>query len=214
MLDLTAVFQKAIQGDRQAIVSLIETHRSRLIHDLQGSIDPRLASRVSLSDVLQEMCLQQLNLQDDLDGSEDLKGVRSIQGLPESSRGAYRWIRRLTKNRIIDQHRKHMASSRDARREVSFRDPSSSVVRIDRLVAVDINPPSAPLREEEQRQRLRQLVEHLDPIYRDVIKLKVFGDLSTEEVAMALGITKMAVSKRYIRGLAQLRQISDVKALL
>jgi RNA polymerase sigma-70 factor (ECF subfamily) len=46
-----------------------------------------------------------------------------------------------------------------------------------------------------------------DPLDREVLELRHFEELSNSEAAAVLGLTKTAVSNRYIRALKRLKEI-------
>ena len=47
----------------------------------------------------------------------------------------------------------------------------------------------------------------MDPIDREVIALRHFEELSNDEVAAVLGLTKAAASKRYVRAMLRLKAV-------
>jgi RNA polymerase sigma-70 factor (ECF subfamily) len=49
----------------------------------------------------------------------------------------------------------------------------------------------------------------MEPIDREVIALRHFEDLSNDEVAATLGLSKAAASKRYVRAMVRLKGIVD-----
>lgn len=214
--DLTGTFQLAVQGDRHATILLVEYYRKRLIKDLEATIHPKLSTRVCLSDVLQELCVQLLS-------SKKKKGCRKdkvfLSAIPESSKGAYMWIRKLAGRRVIDHYRKHLgAQMRDVRRERSLCDSDSSgavsLRRFDRPCALVNEPPSEALREYERRMVNKNAIDKLSPIYREVILLKVFHSYSTAKIAEHMGVSQATVSKRYIRGLEIMKEFPGVRGLL
>ena len=56
-LDLSGTFRRATDGDHYATLELLEHFRLKLTHDLESRIHPKLKTRFSLADVLQEGCL-------------------------------------------------------------------------------------------------------------------------------------------------------------
>ncbi|MFO0410955.1 MAG: sigma-70 family RNA polymerase sigma factor [Planctomycetota bacterium] len=205
-----------MQGDRHATILLVEYYRKRLIKDLEATIHPKLSTRVCLSDVLQELCVQLLS-------SKKKKGCRKdkvfLSAIPESSKGAYMWIRKLAGRRVIDHYRKHLgAQMRDVRRERSLCDSDSSEAeslrRFDRPCALVNEPPSEALREYERRMVIKNAIDKLSPIYREVILLKVFHSYSTATIAEHMGVSQATVSKRYIRGLEIMKEFPGVRGLL
>ena len=66
------------------------------------------------------------------------------------------------------------------------------------------SPSRAALRGEVLTQ-LRQTLDSLEPLDREVLALRHFEELSNHEVATILGIQTAAASKRYVRALERLR---------
>lgn len=59
---------------------------------------------------------------------------------------------------------------------------------------------------EENIERIKKLIEELNPIYRDVLILKLSQEKSNEQVAQLLGITVDTVKKRFTRGREMLKK--------
>ena len=58
------------------------------------------------------------------------------------------------------------------------------------------------------------MLDGLEPLDREILSLRHFEELSNNEAAVELGITKAAASKRYIRALERLRKaVADVPGL-
>ena len=53
---------------------------------------------------------------------------------------------------------------------------------------------------------MEELLESMEPMDREVLSLRHFEELSNNEVAAELGISKAAASKRYIRALERFRK--------
>jgi RNA polymerase sigma-70 factor (ECF subfamily) len=63
----------------------------------------------------------------------------------------------------------------------------------------------------EERERVRRIegiLRGLPQIYREVVTLKVWGELTFEEIAGTLGIPANTAASRYRYGLAELRRLS------
>lgn len=71
-----------------------------------------------------------------------------------------------------------------------------------------VAPPNQPLptEQDEQRARLRAALVRLPEVQRESIVLKVFGDMTFEEVAAVLEKPLGTVTSLYARGLQSLRQ--------
>ena len=54
---------------------------------------------------------------------------------------------------------------------------------------------------------LREALESMDKIDREVLALRHFEELSNNEVAEVLGLQKTAASNRYVRALKRLKSI-------
>jgi RNA polymerase sigma-70 factor (ECF subfamily) len=76
----------------------------------------------------------------------------------------------------------------------------------DALIEAGTSPSQTILRE-EQRQRVAEAIEAMDPIDREVIALRHFEQLPNSAIAQILGIPESAASKRYFRALAKLRKL-------
>jgi RNA polymerase sigma-70 factor (ECF subfamily) len=74
------------------------------------------------------------------------------------------------------------------------------------LVSGMTSPSQAAIRHELQA-RLRAALDEMDPLDREVLALRHFEELSNNEVAQVLGITKDAASKRHVRALRRLKDI-------
>jgi RNA polymerase sigma-70 factor (ECF subfamily) len=58
----------------------------------------------------------------------------------------------------------------------------------------------------ELQARLQELLDGLETLDREILSLRHFEQLSNNEAAEELGITKAAASKRYIRALERFRK--------
>jgi RNA polymerase sigma-70 factor (ECF subfamily) len=73
-----------------------------------------------------------------------------------------------------------------------------------KLFSTMTSPSQAAIRQELQAQ-LRAALDEMDPLDREVVALRHFEELSNNEVAQVLGISKEAASKRYVRALKRLK---------
>jgi RNA polymerase sigma-70 factor (ECF subfamily) len=163
-------------------------------------LDPRLAGRVSASDVLQDSYLEAAKRLDHLMAKPDLPPLV--------------WLRLIAGQRLIDVHRQHLgAQMRDAGQEISINRndgffAASSICLAAQLVGAGTSPSEAAVRL-EQRAKLEQALESLDPIDREVLALRHFEELGNREIAAMLGIEPSAASKRYLRALERLRAVLE-----
>ncbi len=194
-----ALLEKAAGGDPASWQELVETHRDRLRRMIAFRLDARLQGRVDASDVVQEAYLE---------AWQRLPDYRRDPAMP-----FFLWLRFLTAQRLVTVHRRHLGThGRDAGREVRLGHGAgpegSSIALAEQLLGHDPRPSEVAVRE-EARGRLREALERMDPIDREVLALRHFEQLSRAEAARVLGIEESAAGKRYIRALARLKGLLD-----
>jgi RNA polymerase sigma-70 factor (ECF subfamily) len=70
-----------------------------------------------------------------------------------------------------------------------------------------LSTPSQAVIRIEQKIRLQEALNSLDPTDREILALRHFEHLSNGEAAQVLGLDKSAASKRYARALVRLKDI-------
>jgi RNA polymerase sigma-70 factor (ECF subfamily) len=196
--EVARLVERAVNGDRQLWGQLLERHRARLRKMAVLRLDPRLQGRVDPSDVIQEAFLD------------------ASRRLPEYAREPgpmpfFLWLRFLVGQRILEQHRRHLgARARDAGREVSLyrgaMPEASSAAIAAQLLGRHTSPSQAAIRA-EQKLRLQEALNRMDPIDREVLVLRHYEQLTNGEAALVLGLDKSAASKRYARALIRLKDL-------
>jgi RNA polymerase sigma-70 factor (ECF subfamily) len=158
-------------------------------------LDQRLQGRVDPSDVIQESAL---------DAARRLPEYAQNPTLP-----FYLWLRYLTGQRVMEQHRRHLgAKARDVRRETLPNCGALPEVTSAHLAACFLGKTSTPSQAAiriEERLRLQQALDKLEPIDREVLALRHFEQLSNAEAAEVLGLEASTTSKRYKRALVHLK---------
>lgn len=187
------------EGDEQALAELFTIHRDRLRRMVEFRMDRRLQGRVDASDIVQEAYI---------DASQR---VRHYAQKPEMS--SFVWLRQITTQRLIDVHRRHLdAQMRDARQEVSIHRGDLAGTTSASIVAELVGQfasPSELAMHAELLDQLENALEGMDPIDREVLALRHFEELTNNEVAQVLDITKSAASNRYVRALGRLRSVLE-----
>jgi RNA polymerase sigma-70 factor (ECF subfamily) len=191
--DTEHLLQRVAAGDGAARDLLLQRHRRRLRHMVAVRFDPRLAARVDPSDVVQETLAE---------AAANLDRYLRERPLP-----FYPWLRQLAQRRLIDLHRRHVqARRRSVTREV--RPPGlpdhSALALADRLFA-RTSSPSAGLRRQERRDRVRAALAALPEQDREVLVLRILEAMPTRETAAVLGISEVAVRSRQVRALDRLK---------
>jgi RNA polymerase sigma-70 factor (ECF subfamily) len=193
---VTDLLRRATQGDGAALAELFTLHRDRLRRMVRLRLDRRLQGRVDPSDVLQ-------------DAFVDLAAK-----LPEYANRPttpfFLWLRLVVGERLLRVHRHHLgAAMRDAGREISIRHGSfpgaSSASLAAQLLGQSTSASRAALRAEVQGL-LQEAIDGMDPVDREVIALRHFEELTNDEAAAVLGLTKAAASKRYVRAMLRLKE--------
>ena len=187
------LINRASGGDEAARQHLLERSRDYLRRMVAVRLDRRLAARVDASDVVQETL------------TEAARRLDSF--LRERPIPFYCWLRQLAGERVIDAHRRHVASQR---RSVTLehRDPEPADVSSDelirRLFASEASP-SQVLMRQERFDRLKAVLAALPPRDREVLVMRHLEQLSTAEIAEMLEISEPAVKSRLLRALIRMR---------
>jgi RNA polymerase sigma-70 factor (ECF subfamily) len=191
--------RRAAAGEESAMAELFDRHRDRLRRMVRLRLDRRLQGRVDPSDVLQDAYV---------DLAEKLPEYAARPGLP-----FFLWLRLVVGERLLRIHRHHLgAALRDAAREISLHQggiPQASGASLAAQLLGQITPASQAAARMELQHLLQEALNGMEPIDREVIALRHFEDLSNDEVAAALGLSKAAASKRYVRAMVRLKDIVD-----
>jgi RNA polymerase sigma-70 factor (ECF subfamily) len=186
--------EKLRTGGTEAVAELFSLYREKLEHMIGFRMDSRLRGRIDPSDVLQEAYLKVA------------ERVDSYLEKPDVS--FYVWMRQLTYQTLIDQHRLHFRSKRGLGQEVakkkSYNATTYSIVG--HLVGANTTPGRAVEREEEKEQ-LHIALDSMEEIDREILALRHFEGLPNKQVAEILGIAITAASNRYVRAMTRLGQI-------
>jgi RNA polymerase sigma-70 factor (ECF subfamily) len=182
------------RGDDGARSQLLERHRERLGSMVLLRMDRRLAARLDPSDVVQEALLV------------------AADRLPEFARHRpvpfYVWLRQLTLDRLVEQHRRHIrAKRRSVRREEAelAQLSAESMGQLAERLAGHTSSPSAQLRREDLGRAVRQALAQLPERDREFLTLRHLEQLSIRDIASVLGITEGAAKVRHVRALERLR---------
>jgi len=184
------------EDGQQALAKLFTEYHDRLHHMVETRLDRRLCSRVDPSDVLQESFF------------DAAKRLSDYLDHPHIS--FFSWLRFLVRQRLAAVHRWHFRRrKRDPRQEHVFstleRSNPGSRWSIRVLLAADTSPSRVAVRS-ELCQKLRELLDCLSPNDREILILRHFEELTNNEAAAKLGLTKVAASKRYIRAIRRLKE--------
>lgn len=185
-------------GGQAALAALVEKYRERLERMLQFRLDDRVRGRVDPDDVLQEAYIEMVR--------------RLPEYLAAPTVSVYVWMRQLTYQSLIAVQRRHFGQKRDPRHEVTSvqsPDPNATSLSILSAFAEQMTSPSQALMRQEEYDQLRQVLDGMDEIDREVLALRHFEQLSNNQIAETLGISVTAASNRYVRAMLRLSQIAN-----
>jgi RNA polymerase sigma factor (sigma-70 family) len=129
--------------------------------------------------------------------NEVLLGV--FRGLPrfEGDAAGFRsWVFTIAHHRLVDERRRSSSRVETTEWVQARHETAGGDAELEAVAALD-------------EVWIRELLEHLTDEQRDVILLRVLGDLSVDEVAELLGKRQGAVKMLQRRGLAALRRLIE-----
>jgi RNA polymerase sigma-70 factor (ECF subfamily) len=187
---------RAAAGDEEAVTALLSLHRQRLRAMVSLRLDRRLYGRVDASDIVQEAVLE---------ASQRLKSYAAAPPMD-----FYLWLRQLAAQKLIDAHRRHLgAKKRSAGQEVSlYRDamPEASSLSLAHQLLGRLTTPTRAALLAELQTKVQEALNTLDAVDREVLVLRHFEQLTNEETAEVLGLSRSGASKRYVVALGRLRE--------
>jgi RNA polymerase sigma-70 factor (ECF subfamily) len=191
------LIDRAAAGDPEAWRALLDRDRERLRRMVALRMDRRLQGRIDPSDVIQEAQVEAI--------------TRLPEYLRESNMPFFLWLRLIVGQRLTLLHRRHLgAHARDAGREVRLYQgalpEATSAALAARLLGHLTRPSEAAVRA-ERKIRIQTALNAMDQLDREILALRHFEQLSNDEAAQALGLSKSAASKRYVRALQRLKEI-------
>jgi RNA polymerase sigma-70 factor (ECF subfamily) len=199
ILDQTQILAYLRREGQKGLAVYFEQLKLRLTRIVAFRLDRRLGGRVSQSDVLQEAYVRAAKRLDHYLGQTDPPPL-------------FVWLRMELQQQLIDTHRAHLATEkRDVRREIGmfgFADPNGTSRAMAFELSAQMTSPSQLLRRAEQLAWLESALNQMNDLDREVIALRHFEELSNEETAQVLQISPDASSKRYLRALKRLKDIS------
>ena len=194
--DTLALVNRAACGEPDALSELFDRYRSRLKRMVSLRLDRRLQGRVDASDIVQEALV---------DAARRLESYADDPDLD-----FFLWLRWLAADRLLNAHRRHLGTQkRDARQEVSLYRramPEANSISIAQQLLGQLTSPTQAVMRAELQLIVQEVLNGMDPIDREVLILRNFEHLTTDETAEVLGIKRSTAGKRYITALRRLKQ--------
>lgn len=195
--EIQGLLELASTGDESALRELFDRYRERLKRMVRLRMNRRLQGRLDDSDVLQETYLEL---------SRKLNDYLANPRIP-----FFVWLRHMTGLKLTELHRHHLGTQmRDAGAEVSLHRgglPEADSASLAAQLMGKLTSPSQAAIKAETRIYVQEALNGMDPIDREVLALKHFEQLSTAEIASALGMSKAGAGSRYLRAIKRLREI-------
>jgi RNA polymerase sigma-70 factor (ECF subfamily) len=188
--------ERLIRGGEAALAELYLECRPRLERMVAFRLDPRLRGRVDPADILQEAFLA------------ISKRLPEFLDAPDVS--SFVWLRRITLQTLVDTHRRHFRDKRSVGKEVKLRSSSANDATSYSIAFSLLDHQASPSKaavEAEEIDQLRQALESMDEIDREVLALRHFEHLTNHETAEALGLSITAASNRYVRAMGRLAEL-------
>lgn len=182
-------------GDVTVFSEVFTVHRSRIWQIIHFRLNDQVRGRVDPDDVVQEIYLA---------AAQRIKHF--IEG---DFASCFLWLRLVASQTLSKIHRTHLGTAgRCAFRETNTlghnRWGKTSLCLSQRFVAHMASPSHAAIKVETISQ-IRNALEGMNEIDREVLSLRHFEELTNQEVASELGIKSKAASIRYMRALERLR---------
>lgn len=195
---LDQLIAKVRGHDEQALAEFLTARRPQLLAFIERRLGTTLRRKVEPDDLLQETSAE---------------AIRSLPGSDLAQREVFGWLCQIAERRIIDAHRKYVASQkRDAGREVAIHAPTDSDRGglIDLLVA-SMTTASQAFSRDQKQMRLLTAMDSLPEDQREALKLRYVDGLPSKEIAERLGKSDGSVRVMLTRSLAKLQQILGVR---
>jgi RNA polymerase sigma-70 factor (ECF subfamily) len=155
-------------------------------------MDPKLRPRVDPDDIVQEA---------------HLEAVRRFPDYVKRPAMPFRlWLRQIACDRVLMARRHHVTAARRAvERSVSL-PKRSSVQLAHQMLARDANPHDQ-IAARDLARRVNEAIARMSDSDREILLMRNFEELSTQEVACVLGVDPSTVRKRHGQVLLRLRKL-------
>lgn len=190
--DTEELIRLAREGDLEAWGSLLQGQQPFLLARAEQQMSSTLSVRVEPADVVQQTFLE---------------AHRSLAQLQGTSAAAFRaWLETILDNTVSRTIRNHMLlQKRDVRREQSLDDSGGGAPLGPELDAGCTTPSQRAIRNEEET-RLRKALATLPPDQATAVRMRKLENRSLDEIAEALGKTRVAAASLLKRGTQALQR--------
>ncbi len=176
-------------GGDDDLLTLFEARRDRLLAMVRRRVGPRLIARIDPEDVLQDVFL---------------RARREWQSDPPPREHREWWLYRLAWRRTIELMRAALGPDRNADRETPWCDESAGQLAAD--LAMSQTGVSTAFGREELRLMVRQAIDHLESVDRDIIFLRFYEHLPFRAIGTIVGLEANTANQRCVRALLKLKK--------
>lgn len=187
--------QAANDGSSTAMESLFERYLPQVRSIVAARMGLKLHAVIELEDLVQEsMCL----------------AIGSLDRFEHRTEGSFRsWLAACVENAIRNEARKHDAIKRGAGKVQRIADLAQT--RLAESLFPDGTPgASQAARDREDEEQMEAALLQLAPRYREVIALRVHGEMSHREIAEAMGLpSENTANALFVRARRKLLRILE-----
>lgn len=192
------LLEAARAGDAESLGQLLQICCNYLKLLVSTQIDPRLRSRFTSSDVVQETFFE---------AHRDFAEFRG-----RSEREFVAWLRKILVNNLFSLVEQHaVAEKRNVHREVSLHGIGAAVgrstVRLEAILLDRGSSPSEKACHHERAVLIADQMAKLPPDYQEVLILRHLEGLPFEAVAQRMGRASGAARMLWLRALERLREL-------
>lgn len=182
--------------DSRTISELFGRHRERLRKLIRLRLDGRIRGKVSSSSILDQIYI------------EVCKRIGEYNR--NSGRSFYLWLREIAGRRLEHIHREHLGEPMvDAKRELHLQRGALPEVTAASMAAQLLGDRAA--NQSVARGNMLLLLEGalngMEPLDREIIALRNFEELTADEAAEVLGMSRAAATIRHLQAVKKLNEI-------
>lgn len=176
-----------IAGDENALAVLIKRHQSKIY----GFIYSKMADRDVADDVFQDTFI---------------KVIKTLKSNSYNEEGKFLpWVMRIAHNLIVDHYRKNkkMPMLRETEEFSIFSILTDTSLNAESRIITDVI-----------EKDLQKIVQELPPDQRDVLMMRIYQDLSFNEIADLTGVSINTALGRMRYALMNLRKVIDKNQII
>lgn len=188
--ELDALIDSARGGSPSALGKLLESAQDYLLLVASRELGPDLRSKVGASDLVQETFIKAQQ------GFAMFRGTTAPELLG--------WLRQILLNQTLGTRRRYSGTNkRNIARELSSNGDFLLQQILESIPGPELAP-TAKLAIQEDLAAIYAAIEKLSPLYRDVIVLRYWENLSFEQIGQRIGKTPDAARKLWMRAVDHL----------